>query len=228
MPNDVLPDLFRSYVQTYVERDVRQVADVSDQQLFTRFLALCAAITGQEVNHSQLGRELGVTPQTAARWLATLTATYQWTEIPPYHGNTIKRISKRPKGYFVDTGLAAWLQRISSPEALAGHPLQGALFETHVTQDILRSAQLLQTPPRAHHWRSHAGAEVDLVLERDGQFVPVEIKSKTRVTAGDARGIRAFRETYPALRQGTAAIVAAVERVSSLGEDITVIPYDLA
>ena len=77
------------------------------------------------MNHSQLGREIGVTPQTASRWLDVLKATYQWLELPPYHGNTVKRISGKPKGYVTDTGLASYQQRISSSDALSGHPLLG-------------------------------------------------------------------------------------------------------
>ena len=227
LPNAAIADLMQSYVRTYVERDIRIQADVQDQQQFSRFLSLCAALTAQEINHSQLGREIGVTPQTAARWLTALKATFQWMEIPPYHGNTIKRISGKPKGYFADTGLAAYLQRISSPEALSGHPLLGPLFETHVTQEIHRLFPLLDLAPQVYHWRTHGGAEVDLLLERDGIFWPVEIKSKTRITTGDARGIDAFRSTYPALRHGLGIIVAPVQEYRLLRHDILVVPYDL-
>jgi predicted AAA+ superfamily ATPase len=226
--DELLPDVFASYVRTYVERDVRRVSQVEDQQLFSRFLALCAALSGQEVNHSQLGRELGVTPQTAARWLALLGATFQWLEVQPYHGNTIKRISSRPKGYLTDTGLAAYLQHVSSPQALGGHPLQGALFETHTVLEVLKLVQVCAARPQLLHWRAHGGAEVDLLLERDALYVPLEVKSTARVRAGDARGIRAFRETYPHLRHGLGVIVAAVEEVSELRDGVVVVPYDLA
>ncbi|MSS70913.1 MAG: ATP-binding protein [Candidatus Latescibacteria bacterium] len=227
LPHDVIVDVLQSYVRTYVERDIRTLASVQDQQQFSRFLALCAAMTAQEINHSQLGREIGVTPQTAARWLNVLKATFQWMEIPPYHGNAIKRISGKPKGYFSDTGLAAFLQRISSPEALSGHPLFGPLFETHVVMDIHRQFQCLDMAPQVHHWRTHAGAEVDLLLERDGIFWPVEIKTTTRIAAGNARGIAAFRTTYPSLRHGPGVIIAPVEQVAHLRNEILVVPYDL-
>jgi predicted AAA+ superfamily ATPase len=185
-------------------------------------------LTAQEINHTQLGRVLGISYQTARRWLSALVSTYQWIEVPPWHGSTVKRVSMRPKGYFADTGLAAWLQRISSPAALSGHPLQGALFETHVVLDTLKQAQHLSPPPRAWHWRSHSGAEVDLLLERDGIFVPIEIKSSARATRGDARGILAFREAYPDLRHGPGVVVAALERCELLGDNLIALPYDLA
>ena len=228
LADGILPDVFGSYVRTYIERDVRRVADVADLHLFSRFLALCAALSGQEVNHSQLGRELGVTAQTAGRWLALLSATFQWLEIQPYHGSTIKRIARRPKGYLSDTGLAAYLQHVSSPLALGDHPLQGALFETHVVLDMVKLLQVCGARPQLWHWRSHGGAEVDLLLERDAMYVPVEIKSAARVTSADARGILAFRETYPRLRHGPGVIVAAVEQVSELRDGVVVVPYDLA
>ena len=224
---DVIIDIMQSYVRTYVERDVRSLASVQDQQQFSRLLSLCAALTAREVNHSQFGREIGVTPQTASRWLNILKATYQWLELLPYHGNTIKRISGKPKGYLTDTGLASFLQRISSPEALSGHPLLGPLFETHVVMDIHHKFHCLDMPPQVYHWRTLAGAEVDLLLERDGIFWPVEIKSSTRITRADARGIMAFRETYPALRHGPGIIVAPVEEVFQLRDEVLVVPYDL-
>lgn len=225
--NDIFPDFFKSYIQTYVERDIRVLVDLLDQHNFSRFLGLCAALTAQEVNFSQLGRDIGITPQTANRWLAVLKATYQWFEIPTYSGNAVKRLSCKPKGYLTDTGLAAYLQRISSPEALSGHPLLGAFFETHVVLDIHRQFSHLTTPPGCYHWRTYAGAEVDLILERDGIFWPIEIKCKSKITKADARGIYAFRETYPHLTIGPGLIIAAVNQIASLPNNILVLPYDL-
>jgi len=225
--NDVLPDMFNSYISTYIERDIRILLRIEDQHLFSRFFALCAALTAQEINHSQLGREIGITPQTAGRWIAMFRATYQWLEIPPFHGSTIKRISGRSKGYLTDTGLAAFLHKISSPQALAAHPLQGALFETHVVLDIFRQMCQMSVPPRIYHWRTHGGAEVDLLLERDGVFIPIEIKSGARITDADTRGIRIFRETYPHLKHGIGCIVAGVEESFELPDGIVVLPYDI-
>jgi len=225
--DDVLPDYFKSYVQTCVERDIRNLAEVHDQQIFSRFLALCAALTAQEINFSQLGRDVGVTPQTASRWLSILRATYQWFELPPYHGNTVKRVSGKPKGFISDTGIAAFLQRISSPEALAGHPLLGPLFETHVFLEIHHLLSCINTPPNYYHWRTHAGAEIDLLLELNGTFWPIEIKSKTSITKADARGISAFKETYPRLKIGAGLIIAPIQKAVTLPDNVLAIPYDL-
>lgn len=227
LPNDILIDVLQSYIRTYIERDIRTLAQIQDQQQFTRFLALCAALTSQEINHSQLGRDIGVTPKTASKWLAILKATYQWLEILPYHGNTIKRISGKPKGYLSDTGLACYLQRISSPQTLSAHPLLGALFETHVVMDLHGQFQHLDMAPQVYHWRTHGGAEVDIVLERDGIFWPIEIKSTTQITQRHARGIVAFRDTYPNLRHGPGIVIAPVETIATLRDNIFVLPYDL-
>jgi len=226
LPDRFLADYFRSYVRTYVERDIRVLAEVSSQQTFSRFFGLVAALTAQEVNYSHLGRELGVTPQTATRWLDILNATYQWFELPPYHGNLIKRLSNKGKGYLTDTGLACYLARVSSPEALAVQPVLGAVFETHVVLEIKRMFSFLSSAVNFFHWRAHSGAEVDLVIERDGTLWPVEIKCKTNINAYDVRGLNAFREAYPG-KCGTGILVAAVEEPFFFSKEIIVLPYSL-
>ena len=226
LPDDLFVNFFQSYVRTYVERDIRVLAEVSDQQTFTRFFGLAAALTAQETNHSQLGRELGVTPQTASRWLGILKATYQWFELPPYHGNFIKRLSNKGKGYLTDTGLACFLARISSDQALETHPMLGAIFETHVVLEIKRMLSALFETVNLYHWRAHSGAEVDLVIERDGILWPLEIKCKAKITPSDVRGLAAFRAAYPE-QCGLAVVIASVEAPYFYSKDILVLPYSL-
>jgi predicted AAA+ superfamily ATPase len=226
LPLDMVPTFHRAYQRTYVERDARLLADVSDWQTFGRFMRLCAALTAQEVNHAQVGREIGVTHQTARRWLDVLSATFQWIEVPAWSGNAVKRVSGRPKGFLSDTGLACAAQVISTPQAIGGHPLQGALFETAVFTEIRKQAALLSTPPNMYHWRSHGGAEVDVVLEYDGRLLPIEAKATTRPSRKDASGIAAFRKTCPE-RCGGGLIVCACERALRIAEDVWAIPWDL-
>ena len=199
LPLDMISAFYEGYVRTYIERDVRLLAAVEDIQQFGRFVQLAAALTAQEINHSKMGRELGVTPQTARRWLALLRATFQWHEVPSFSGNATKRISGKPKGYFSDTGLACHLQQISSPKALEGHPQIGAFFESAVMGELRKQAALEPVPPVVHHWRTHGGAEVDVLLERDATFYPLEIKLTLSPKKSDTRGLFAFRETYPHL-----------------------------
>lgn len=224
---EVIPEFYAAYQRTYIERDVRLLAEVSDWQLFGRFLQLAAALTAQEINHSQLGRELGLTPQTARRWLALLQATFQWFEVPAYMANTIKRLSGKPKGYLADTGLACHAQAISTPGTIAGHPLRGALFETAVVAEIRKHCAALATRPNLYHWRTSGGAEVDLLLERDGVFYPIEIKSKSNPSRRDTTGISAFRKTYPGLRIEKGLVIAPVPAILQLSEEDYAIPWDL-
>jgi predicted AAA+ superfamily ATPase len=226
MDAEWVPEYHRACLRTYIERDVRLLSDVTDWQQFGRFVALAAALTAQETNHSQFGREVGVTPQTAGRWLAMLKATFQWFELPGYHGNTIKRISGKPKGFIADTGMACALQMISAPQALGGHPMVGALFETAVLADIRKLSRTMATPPSLYHWRSHGGAEVDLVLERDGRLYPIEIKLTTKPTKGDARGIAAFRAAYPDTKIAPGLVICPCEHAQRLNDTDYALPWD--
>lgn len=220
-------DFLSSYFSTYIERDLRLISEVSDLHEFSRFVALVANLTAQEINFTELGREIGITPKTAARWLNILIGSYQWFEIAPYSGNTLKRISGKAKGYFIDTGLACHLMHISTPKALLGHPKLGSLFETAVVNDILRQIPLLPGKPAIYHWRSHAGAEVDLLLEMDNIYYPIEIKCKNRPSKHDISGIRSFRETYPHLNIAPALIICTAHEMHPIGNDCYALPFDL-
>lgn len=227
LPLKAIPDFHAAYQRTYVERDVRLLADVSDTQLFGRFSRLAAALTAQEINYSEFGRELGVTPQTARRWLDILVATFQWFELPAYHGNAIKRLSSKPKGYISDTGAACALQAVSAPAVIGGHPLWGPLFETAVMGEIRKQISVMAPKPNIYHWRTLAGAEVDILLEHNGAFYPIEVKGASRTGRHDASGIRAFRETYPHLKIEKGLIVAPCERILQITEHDYALPWDL-
>ena len=223
---DWIDDFYGAYLRTYIERDARALANVDDWQQFGRFTRLISALTASEINHSQLGREIGMTPQTCRRWLSVLAATFQWYEIPPYHGNTIKRVSKRPKGHIADTGLACNLQAISAPRALAGHPLSGALFESAVVGEIRKLSATISASPNLYHWRSHGGAEVDIILERDGRLYPIAIKLRTNPGRGDLRGIHAFRDTYSGLDIAPGLIICPAEQSRPISARDVVLPWD--
>lgn len=226
LPTNLVADHHFSYQRTYIERDIRLLAEVSNLDTFSKFFRLCTALTAQEINHSEFGREIGVTPQTASRWLNILKATFQWIEIPAYSGNTIKRISSKPKGYVSDTGMICFSQAISSPDVMGGHPLWGHIFETAVVNEIRKQCRLLSTPPNLYHWRSHGGAEVDILLEWNGKFFPVEIKGKSHPSKHDARGIEAFKKTYSKLNIHSGLIVAPSESSYQVADDIFVMPWD--
>ncbi len=226
LPGDLIPDFFAAYVRTYVERDVRLLLDADDWQQFGRFVQLVAALTAQEINYSQLGREIAVTPQTARRWLAVLKATFQWHELPAWQGNAIKRVSTRPKGHFADSGLACHLLRLSAPDAIGGHPLAGALFESAVAAEIRKQMAPLARKAQIYHWRSHGGAEVDMLLERDNVLYPIEVKLGSRLTRRDTRGLAALRETYPHANIAPGLMLAPVHEPERITRHDYAIPWD--
>lgn len=215
---------FASYLRTYVERDVSVLRDVSDPHEFTRLFRLLAALTAQELNASQLGREIGISPITARAWLSALEGGFQVLRVDAWSGNTIKRVSGKPKLHLVDTGLAAHLLSVSSPDALGSHPQLGALFESYVVLEIVKQVRALATPAQLWHWRSSGGAEVDLLLERDGVFYPIEVKLASRPDRNALRGIAAFQQTYPTLRLGTKLVVHAGLDVERLAVDAIAVP----
>lgn len=226
LPDAMVQPFLNSFLHTYVERDARVVGDIRDTTSFGMFVALCAALTAQEVNKAQFGRELGIAPATAQKWLDTMKATYQWHEIPAFSGNAVKRLAGKSKGYLTDTGLACLLQRLMSVEALSASPLRGALFETAVVNGIRKQAITLPAAPGMYHWRTAGGAEVDLVLDWNGVRYPVEIKCKTQLSGHDLRGMRAFRETYGAAVPGV--VVYAGDTCRKLDATTLAMPWNAA
>lgn len=225
--DNVISEFYRNYVTTYVERDVRIAENISDLNLFGRFLRILAALTAQEINHTELGRELGVSGPTAQRWLSTLHLTYQWREVWPYSGNLIKRVSKKRKGYISDTGMACYLQRIPTAEALLGHPMLGAFFESFCVNLIFKLLSGLSFEVNAYHWRAGSGAKVDLILEKDRTLYPIEFKCKSHIQRHDTRGLRAFREAYPDKNIATGIIVHTGDRPYWIDEHALALPWNI-
>lgn len=225
LPLSQVTRYLRSYLQTYVDRDVRSQEEIRQWAEFDRFLGLAAALTGQEINASQLGRDIGVTPQTSRRWLDLLMFSYQWMELPAFHGNTIKRLSSKRKGYFKDSGLACYLQRLESPESLATSPRFGAIFETWCVNMLMAHANSMEVSPVAYHWRTAAGAEVDLVFERGGKLYPIEMKSSSRLGSHDLSGMRALRATYPDRETAPGLVIYAGRDFFRLDDQTLAVPW---
>jgi len=181
---------YGNYVQTYLERDVRQLINVRDLTVFQRFLRLCAGRTGQLLNLSALGDDVGVSHNTIREWLSVLEASYIVHRLPPHHRNFNKRLVKTPKLYFLDTGLAAWLLGIEEERQITTHPLRGALFETWVVSEFLKARYSRARASNLSFWRDRAGHEVDLIAEHADRLQPVEIKAGATVTADWLRGLK--------------------------------------
>ncbi|MBN2035774.1 MAG: ATP-binding protein [Chitinispirillaceae bacterium] len=227
-PLELAPDYFKMYERTYIERDARSLTNVEDANLFSRFFKLTCAMSAKELNYNQIGREIGLSAMTASRWLAVLRGTFQWHEVPAFSRNPIKRVSRKPKGFCADTGLMAYALAISSPTAILSHPMWGCIFETCVANEINKTLNAMSPSPIVYHWRSHGGAEVDFIIEKDGAFYPVEVKASSHPGRGDTSGISAFRKAHPGLDIAPGAIVAPTAESYPVTEQDWVIPWDAA
>jgi hypothetical protein len=178
------------YQRTYVERDLRDVLQVMDLAAFDRFLRLAAARTGQELNLSSLAADVGISQPTARQWLGALETGYLVTLLPPYHRSFRKRVRKRPKLHFLDTGLACHLLGIPSPAALEAHPLRGAIFESFVVGELTKAFVHAGRPAPLFHWRDATGHEVDVIVDLGTRQIPVEVKSGVTVASDAFAGLR--------------------------------------
>ena len=183
-----------SYVQTYLERDVRSLRQVGDLISFQSFLRALAARTGQLLNLTDVARDLGIAVNTAKAWLSVLEATFQVIVLRPYHANVGKRLVKTPKVYFTDTGMLCYLAGLKDPDHAAAGPLGGPIFETAVLLQIVKAFVNRGEEPQIHFWRTSAGVEVDLVVEAGGKLIPIEVKLSATPRPAMASGIRAFQE----------------------------------
>lgn len=170
-------DLFYgSYLQTYLQRDIRDLARVGDEASFLRFLKACAARTAQLLNLSDLARDADVSVNTAKNWLSILETSWQVVLLQPYHNNVTKRLIKAPKLHFLDTGLCAYLTEWSSPQTLEAGAMSGAILESHVFAEILKSWWHRGRRPQIYYYRDKDGKEIDFLFVEDGRFHPVEVK----------------------------------------------------
>lgn len=184
----------RSYIMTYLERDVRDIAAVHSLPLFQRFLRLAAARCGQLLNLASLANDCGVALNTVKNWIAILEASYLVFLLRPHHRNFGKRLIKTPKLYFLDTGVAAHLLGITTPEQLDAHPLRGHLFENMVVAEYWKAAMNAGRTDALYFWRDSTGNEVDLLIEDGMRFIPVEIKSGTTLNGDFLRSLKRFAE----------------------------------
>ncbi len=225
LPDNLIPHFWHSYLQTYIERDVRTVANIGSLQTYGSFIGLLAALTAQEINFNQLGRELGISRKTAMAWTEIAEATFQWTSIPAFSRNPVKKIAGKKKGFFTDTGFICYLQKISAPEVIGSHPMKGRLFETYVFMEILKNLQRLPMVPNLYHFRAYSGAEVDLILEFDGELFPIEIKAKTNPNRKDIRGFAALKNHFPHENFHKGLLICSIPKPTPLSEDCLAIPW---
>ena len=175
----ILPEVFYpSYIQSYIEKDIRQLINVTNLSLFQRFVQLCAGRSGQVLNLSSLASDCGISFHTARQWLSLLEASYLVFLLQPHHKNFNRRITKSPKLYFLDTGVACSLMRITTLDQLAIHPLRRYIFETFVIADLYKQFVNVGKPVSLYYWRDQKGThEVDCIVDTGTLLIPIEIKS---------------------------------------------------
>jgi hypothetical protein len=183
-------DWYPNYIQTYVERDVRLIKNISDLNVFQRFVRMCAGRIGQMLNLSSLGNDCGITHNTARAWLSILETSYLVFLIRPYYKNFNKRLVKMPKLYFYDTGLACSLLGIQNRQQLETHYLKGSLFESFVLAEIVKNRFNEGLEHNCYYWRDKSGNEIDCLIETGGSLVQVEIKSGKTIVDDFFEGLR--------------------------------------
>lgn len=174
-------DWAENYIKTYMDRDVRLIKNITNILQFENFVKLLAARTGQEWNASQLAVAVGVDVKTIQSWLGVLESSFIVFLLKPYHKNFNKTIIKRPKVFFYDTSLVCYLLGISSVTILETHPLRGSIFETMVVSEALKQKYHSGNKSKLYFWRTKTGQEIDLIIEKDNEVVPIEIKSGSTV-----------------------------------------------
>jgi predicted AAA+ superfamily ATPase len=188
-------NFYDNYTQTYLERDVRQIKNITDLNAFLRFVRLCAGRTGQALNMSELANAGAISVPTVRSWLSILEASYLVYLLVPYHRNFNKRLTKTPKLYFYDTGLACSLLGIQSAEQLDLHYLRGSLFENMVINEYLKSAYAHASIPQISYWRDNNATEVDLLVEEGLALRGFEIKASATMNSRYFKNLNRF-ETY--------------------------------
>lgn len=207
-----------SYVQTYIERDIRELLRIEKRREFETFVKLCALRTGQVVNYQDLARDANVSPATVKEWLSLLEDGFLIKLLSPCFSNQTRRMTKSPKLYFLDAGLAAWLGGWRGASEARLGPMGGALFETHVLAEILKRFRHRAREAQIHFWRTRDGQEIDFLVESDGRTYPVEVK------LGSPRYDRLApleKVAGPGWREGQVVSLAAPESPVRLRDDWT-------
>ncbi|OQB27329.1 MAG: hypothetical protein BWY10_01469 [Chloroflexi bacterium ADurb.Bin180] len=213
-----------SYVQTYLERDVRNLRNVGDLSQFQAFLRALAARCAQLLNLSGLARDVGVSVNTARDWLSILEASFQVLVLRPYYANLSKRLVKTPKVYFTDSGLLCYLVGLRDPEHAAAGPMAGAILENLVVAEVWKALWHRGEQPALHFWRTAIGSEVDLLVETRAGLVPIEAKASATPRPDMAYQIAALRRDLgKAIQPGW--VIHTGDITLPLGEGVTALPF---
>ena len=214
---------YPNYLRTYVERDVRQVKNITDLVTFEKFLRLCAGRTGQLLNMSSLAIETGVDSKTIAAWISVLESSFILYRLTPHHRNFNKRVVKMPKLYFYDTGLVCSLLGINDPDKMHLHPQAGSIFENYVITEMMKTRLNKAKDHGLFFWRDSKGHEIDVVIERSSGIYPVEIKYGKTVIKEFFRNIKYFLDISG---QEKAAVIYGGDTYQKRSTGIEILPWN--
>ncbi|OHB60970.1 MAG: ATPase [Planctomycetes bacterium GWF2_42_9] len=216
-------DLFySSYLQTYLQRDVKDLAQVGNERSFIRFIKACAARTGQMLNYAELARDTDISLNTSKHWLSILQASFQVVLLQPYYSNVTKRLIKTPKLYFLDTGLCAYLTEWATAATLESGAMAGAILETYVLTEILKSWWYKGKFPQLYYYRDKDGREIDVVFEQDMTLYPLEIKRSASPKPQWTENFRALSNLK--LPVGEGGVICLCPQSLPLRDNVTAIP----
>jgi predicted AAA+ superfamily ATPase len=209
---------YASYTKTYIERDVRDLTQIGDEQKFLKFLTAIASRTSQMLNLNSVANEVGISVPTADRWLSVLITSNIVYLLKPYYNNIMKRSVKTPKIYFLDTGLAAYLTRWNSPEVIESGAMSGAFFETFVVAEILKSyynSGILE--PSIYYYRDRDAHEIDIIIEESGTLYPIEIKKTSNPGKEHIKSFTVL-EKNKNIKVGTGCVICMYENLINITE----------
>jgi len=213
---------YASYLKTYIERDIRELINVADEHSFVKFVRVAAARTGQLLNYSDMARDVDVSVNTIKSWISILETSGLVYMLYPYHNNITNRVVKTPKMYFIDTGLCCYLSGWESVTALSNGAMSGAILETYVVSEMLKSYWHNGKQARFYFYRDKEKREIDLLIERDNVFYPIEIKRTASPKPGDVKHFALLSKL--GLNVGMGAIVCLYDGLLPLNESVNIIP----
>lgn len=215
---------YSSYFQTYVERDVRQILQIKDIILFERFIKLVASRIGQLINYASLAADVGISAVTVREWISVLEATYILFRLEPYFENFKKRIIKSSKIYFTDTGLLCYLLGIDSKKQLVKDSFYGNLFENWIIMELVKARYNKAIDPRFYFYRDISGKDIDLLFQKGGKLIPIEIKSSKTFSSSFLKGLKYFHKQSSKASGG--AVIYSGEKFQKIGNFKLLTPWN--
>ena len=213
---------YKSYLRTYIERDIKDLNAVKNEMDFLKFLKVLAARTGQMLNYTDISSEVGVSVPTIKSWVSILVSSNIVYLLQPYYSNLNKRIVKTPQIYFLDTGLCSYLTNWDNPQVLESGAMSGAIFETYVISEIIKSYVHNIKEPPIYYYRDKDKKEIDIIIEKNGKLYPVEIKKSTNPDKSAIKHFSVISED----RLGDGAVICLVKEDYPITKKVNAIPIN--